>query len=130
MENGSPVQNFTFVRSTEITWKTELIEEGYLNETTDRYDTIFKGISGKAACHFDSPDLLSLIQRVVERARNRVPGGMYNIKQTIAFPNGRRARVLVRDINFGPFPMNFSSRAAYGELSVDYGASNAYSLVA
>jgi hypothetical protein len=129
MVDGSPMQNFSFIRSTEMTWKTELIQEGYLNETTDRYDTIFKGIGGKAQMHFDSPDFLNLVRWVVEKAQNRVPGTRFNIKQTINFPSGRRARVLVPEISFGPMPMDFSSRAAYGGFSVDYGASNAYALV-
>ena len=129
MENGSPAQNFSFIRSTELTWQTELIQEGYLNETTDRYDTIFKGVKGKAEMHFDSPDILTLIQRVVERARNRVAGTQWNVKQTLNFPNGRRARILAKDIFFGPFPLNFGSRAAYGAVSIDFACSNAYSLV-
>ena len=127
--DGSPRDNFSFIRSTEITFKSELKEEGYLNETTQRYDTIFNGISGKAEAHFDSPEVLTIIRLAVDKARRRTPGTRFNIKQTLNFPSGRRARIIIPDIEFGPLPIKFGGRASYGEFSLDYAASNAYSLI-
>lgn len=123
--NGEPKDNFALARSLEFAFKTELLQEGYLGETTDRYDTIYKGIRGKLEFHLDRPDVFDVIRGIVNKARRREPGTIFNIKATLNFPNGRRARTVIRDAEFGELPINFGSRADYGTFSLEFGASDA-----
>ena len=125
-----PQDSLSYARSIEMTFKTEIKEEGYLGETTQRYDTIFNGLSGKVTYHYDSPDIFNLITAVVDKAKRRTPGTRINVKATINFPSGRRARVVIKDVEFGPLPVSFGGRADYGELQVDFAASDAVALVA
>lgn len=123
--NGLPQDSLTFCKSTNFAWKTEILQEGYLGETTDRYDTIFKGVSGKAEFHMDSPAAFDLIREIVDKARRRGPANntRINIKNTVNFPSGRRARVIIKDVSFGELPIGFGSRADYGTFSLDFAAS-------
>lgn len=123
--DGQPRDNFSLARSLELTFKTEMLQEGYLGETTDRYDTIYKGVGGKVQFHLDNPEVFNIIRFIVNKARRREPGTQFNIKATLNFPNGQRARVVVRDAEFGELPISFGSRSDYGEFSLDFGSSEA-----
>ena len=126
--NGAPQQNFTLFRSLEIQWKLEIKEEGYIGETTQRYDTIFMGVSGRLEAHIDNAAVFNIINQFVDKARRREPGLRTNLKSTLNFPNGQRARIIVPEIEVGPIPLNFGGRGEYGALSLEYAASQAKAL--
>jgi len=127
--DGVAQQNFTFIRQTDFAFKLEIKEEGYIGETTQRFDSIFNGIRGKATCHFDNPDILNVASIAIKKATRRVPGTRFNIKQTLNFGSGRRARIIVPDVELGEIPLNFGGRGSYGETTIDYAASEAFSLI-
>ncbi len=122
--NGIPQQTTTDVRSFELAVKTDPLEEGYLGETTDRYDEIYKGVRGRMELHFENQDVLSIIQSIIDRARRRTPGTQINAKGTLNFPNGQRPLAIVNDIFFGELPINFPSRSDYGTVSLDFQAAD------
>ena len=128
--NGQPSDNLTFARNIEFTYKTEILQEGYLGETTDRYDAVFKGISGNLEFHFNDAAPFALISELVNKARRRLAGTRINIKTTMNFPSGRRVRVIIRDAEFGELPINFGSRSDYGTFKLTFGASDAQTLPA
>lgn len=117
---GQPQTTITTVRDFEMTFQTEVLREGYLNETTDRRDTIFRGIKGKMMLHLENSDIFNLIQVIIDKARRRTPGVTINIKATLNFPNGDRPRVLVPDCEFGELPLNVGSRSDYVSQSIDF----------
>ncbi len=123
--DGAPQENLTNARSLEFAFKTELIQEGYIGETTDQYDTIFKGISGRIEFHMSNPEAFNIVARILEKARSRQPGTRFNVKVTLNFPNGARVRVIIPDVEFGELPFAFGSRADYGTFNIEFGASEA-----
>lgn len=122
--NGAPKTNMTSIRSFEVTLNTEVMSEGYLGETTERKDSIFKGISGRIELHFDNQEVMKVYQAIVDKARRRTPGVKINIKATLNFPGGQRPRVMLPDVEFGPMPLNFSSRSEYGSATLDFEGSD------
>lgn len=125
VSNGTPLTNITTIRSFEFTFQTEVLKEGYLGETTDRRDSIFRGIMARLELHVENQDVFQLFAAIVDKARRRVPGAQINIKATLNFPNGQRPRVLIPDCEFGPLPFKFGSRSDYGTVSLDVEASEA-----
>lgn len=125
LQDGAPQDTLAFAQSMEMTFKTETLQEGYLGETTDRYDTIYKGISGKVKYHYDNPAFLRITLDIINKARRRTPGTRFNFKATMNFPGGQRARIVIRDIEFGPLPIGFGSRSDYGTYDLDFSASDA-----
>lgn len=122
--NGAPQLTTTDIKSFELTLQLEILSEGYLGETTDRKDSVFKGIAGSLELHVENQEFLKLFQTIVDKARRRTPGTRINLKATLNFPNGDRPRVLIPDVEFGELPLNFGSRTDYGAITLSFEASN------
>lgn len=122
--NSAPKTNITTIKSFEVVLDNEIISEGYLGETTERKDAIFKGVSGNMELHFDNQEIMKVFQTIVDKARRRTPGTKINIKATLNFPGGQRPRVLIPDVEFGALPMGFGSRSDYGNVKLDFAASD------
>lgn len=118
---NQPVLTVTDIKSLEIEWQLEIQSEGYLGETTERKDTIFKGIRGNQEYHFENPDIFQIVFAVLDRASRRVPGLVINTKTTLNF-QGRPYRLIVPNCQFGAIPMKFGSRADYGTITLPYEA--------
>jgi len=127
--NGEPLATLFDVRSFEVTLQQEILSEGYLGETTNRRDSIFRGVRGRFEAHVESDDFLNFFSQIVDKSRRRVAGTVVNIKVTLNFPNGDRPRILIPDVEFGDLPLSFGSRSDYGTVSVDFEASE-YSVIA
>lgn len=123
--NGTPQTSLTAVKSLDFAFKTEILEEGYLGETSKRFDTIFNGIRGKVQFHYDSPDVFLLVNSIVDKARRRIPGTIINCKVTLNFPSGIRSRVMISNVEFGELPFGFGARQDYGTFSIEYAAPEA-----
>lgn len=128
--DGAIQDSITDIRNFEVTPKIDILDEQYLGQTTDQFDEIFKGVHGKFDIHFESQDVFLFIQAVVNRARRRTPGTVVNIKATLNFPNGDRPRVALQNVFFADFPITFGSRSDYGQISMEFSASEVQFLTA
>jgi len=120
VQDNVPLTSIGDVRSLEIAAKIETLQEGYLGETTDRYDAVYKGFRGRMELHFENGDVLDFIRTLIDKARRRVPGVRVNVKATFAFPGGGRKRLLLKDLSFGEIPISFGSRTDYGTISLEF----------
>jgi len=123
--DGEPQGSFGFARNVSFTFMTQRLEEGYLGETTNRFDTIFNGVSGSTEHHHDSAIPLQLVRTIVDKARQRTPGVEINMRATLNYPNGQRARIVFRAVEFGELPFSFGGRSEYGTFSLDFACSDA-----
>jgi hypothetical protein len=109
------------IASFEIEFKTEILSEGYLGETTERKDDIFKGVGGRMTLHLDRQSYFSFVQRVTDRSQRRTASSArFNVLASLQFPNGQRPRVLLEDVFFGPLPVNVGGRDEYVEASIEF----------
>lgn len=115
--DGAPLSTLNTIRSLTIEPQFDIISEGYLGETTDRKDAVGKGVSVKLQFHHDSPEILTLIQALQDKATRRRPGIRIDVVTTLKFPSGQEGRVVVPDIEFANVPMTVASRTAYVETS-------------
>jgi hypothetical protein len=122
--NNVPQATITDVKNFEATLKFEKKQEGYLGETSDRYDEVFMGIDGGAEFHFENQDLFTLFQSISDRARRRQPGTQVNVKATLSFPNGQRKRAIFPNVFFGNIPITFGGRTEYGNFKLDFSGSD------
>jgi hypothetical protein len=123
--DGAPRESLAFAQSFDFSFKTEIKQEGFLGETTDRYDTVFRGVAGKTQHQFDTPEPFNIIRLIVNKARRREPGTVFNLRGTLRFPNGQKARIVFRDCEFGELPVSFGGRTEYGRFSLDFACSDA-----
>lgn len=124
VSDGQPVRSLTAVQSFEWTAELEILSEGYLGETTERKDEVYKGISGTLEMHAESGDVFDLERAIIDRARRRTPGLKINIKATLRFPNGDRKRVLFPDVVFASPNTRAGSRTDYVSKRKEFGAAD------
>jgi hypothetical protein len=122
--DGAVMSSTTTIRSLEIAAKTEIKEEGYLGETTNRYDEIFNGVRGHIEGHMETKQVFDIMMAIIDRARRRTPGVKINIKTTLNFPNGDRPRVLLQDCFFGEQPIGFGGRSEYLTFRFEFACSD------
>lgn len=120
VEDNVPLTTIADIRSFEMAAQLEILKEGYLGETTDRRDSVYRGYRGKMEVHFENRDVLDFARRLVDKARRRTPGARVNCKVTLVFPGGDRVRMILKDLSFGEIPMGFGGRAEYGTISLDF----------
>ena len=128
--DGQPQTLITTFRSFDFTFQLEILKEGYLGETTDRRDSIFRGIAGKFELHIENQRIFTLVQTAVDKARRRTPGTVINIKSTLNFPNGQRPRIIIPNVEIGEFPFSFGSRSDYLAVTLNYEAAEAQVIAA
>lgn len=112
------------VSSMDINFDRDILSEGFLGQTTEQKDDIFKGISGKIEFHMQTHEPLDLIQRINDKTKRRLPGERFQIVATLAFPNGVRRRVVIPDCSFGAIPISIGSREDFVTVTFDYAASD------
>jgi len=112
------IQQFTDIQSFDFTQEMETTEEGYLGEKANRYDDMYKGYSFNIEMHNSSPELFSFLEVLKDRAQRRTPGVVINIKATLNYPSGERARVILNDAFFDSSGINFGGRDQYGSTTI------------
>lgn len=125
--DNRPILNVIAIASFEWTYKIALKEQGYLGETKDRVDEIYKNINGTIEFHASSEEVFSLVDVIVARARRRrPPRPRITTKGQINFPaTGRQAIVVFFDQSFGDIPARVQSREDYGAFSVPFACETA-----
>lgn len=100
------------------------LEEGYLGETENRFDDIANGSSGSFTIDAEGPEVFRLINFIVERAQRRrdVNTSRVNATASYQFPDGRRPRLLTKDMKFDAIPISTGGRDAYVNAAFSYKA--------
>lgn len=120
---GQPKASVTDFRNAEFEFMLDRTQEGYLGETSDRFDEILKGMHVTTDLHFENQDILGFIQAVIDRAARRNLNLKINLQATLNFPNGQRPKLYANDLFFGNIPMGFGGRAEYGSVKLDMACS-------
>ena len=117
------------IQSAELEFELDLLEEGYLGETSDRVDSVFKLMKVSITMHVTSEDYLSLADAIVARAQRRVGGApQIDLIGTFVFPNGDLPSIVVPDIYFEGIPLNIGGRDEFVELTLS-GKARGYQLI-
>lgn len=125
LQNSTPLEEITCIKSFSSTAQLEMKEEGYLGETTQRFDSVFKGFKMDIELHTTSNKYITLVNQVISRARNRDQNMRMNLKAALRWPNGDRCRATYIDVQFGDIPLNVGSRTDYLTLKFDMACSEA-----
>ncbi len=120
------IAEFTTFKSMDFRYQFALIEQGYLGETSERKDEIFKGVGGTIEADMADEQYLVFVDMVRQRAQRKISlaDARVNFRATFNFPNGQRPALLIRDMAFGETGINSPSRDAYVPLSLPYASSD------
>jgi hypothetical protein len=106
----------------DFTWTDdiEVQDEEFLGETSNRYDSIYKGTSFKASCQMESKAEQTLRRKIIEKAARRSgSAARFDITYTAALPNGEQILVILKDVSFGQIETGTSSRSDYTTMSFE-----------
>lgn len=107
------------VKSCEVEFMIDTLEEDYLGEDSSRYDHVYKGWSVDALMHCNSSDYLALLDASVGSARRRNGAVIQvNMLVTCAFPNGDLQTLILQDLKFGNLPFKAGGRKEFVEASL------------
>lgn len=122
VSKGNLQSEITAITNFEATVDLQILEEGYLGETTDRYDEIMKGITGKLDIHWETPQVLQLAIDVLDRAKRREPGTRIDAYALISFPSlGAAKQIQFPNLFFGNMPLpNIANRSAYLKTTLNW----------
>jgi hypothetical protein len=122
---GGVETSFLDVGSIEVQFDREILSEGYLGQTSEQKDDIFKGVSGTIQFHSRTADTLGLIQRINLASQERLPGESFQIVAKMKFPLGGSRLMAFADCKFGSIPLNFGDRQSFGEFRLEFAAEDA-----
>ena len=111
--------SFSDIKNSEFQFDRDILSEGYLGQTTEQKDDIFKGVSGKIVFHSGTADIMGFVQRLNEISKGRLPGESIQVVSTLRFPNGTR-RVIFANCAFGNIPINNAGRENYVEFTLEF----------
>lgn len=117
------------IQSAEIEFELDLLEEGYLGETSDRVDSVFKLIRIQITGHTNSQAYIELADAIAARAQRRA-GGLVRVDLvgSFAFPNGDFPSIVIPDVFFEGIPFNIGARDEFVEFTLSGKASD-YALI-
>lgn len=107
----------------------DLKDEGYIGEKTQRYDSVFMGISIEVVGHLTSQEILLLTEAVVARAQRREGAATrVDIAGTFLFENGDTPSLVIPDVFFEGIPLSVGARDEYVEYTLS-GKASGYELI-
>jgi len=114
-KNKDLLATVTAFKDFTATFRGRVLEEGYLGETTLRYDDISDGISGTFTLHAESQDLFLLVQFIQQRQQRAQPvqTSLINVIARFSFPNGDTPKAFLKDLKFGEIPIAVGERSQY-----------------
>lgn len=92
----------------------EVLDEGYIGETTNRKDSVYNGTDFSLEAHFEDAGEMDLRTALIARARRE--GGAVvrvDIGDTLLYPNGTTRTVTLLDCEFGNIEISAGSRSEY-----------------
>lgn len=116
--NGVEQISLHDIKNFSITPNFDILEEGYLGETTNRFDEVLKGVGVEMEVHTEDEGVFAFLEAVKDRAQRRTPGTTINIMATLNYPNGQRPRIVLKDVFFADMPFNIGSRTDYASFKL------------
>lgn len=102
------------VKSCTVTLDLEKLQEQYLGEKADRYDSIFHGIDVEMEGHVNSVAYFELADAIVAKAQRRSGSPVrIDVAVTLDAPNGDLITIAIIDISFEEIPIDISSRSDF-----------------
>jgi hypothetical protein len=119
--DGADEEVFEDVLEATLDVDMEILEQGYLGQTSKKFDDIFNGISGNVKTHMETSTIFKLAEKVQDRAERRTPAdGVFSLSFTVNFPSGAKARLTAEDIFFGTIPLKIGKREDYVESELTF----------
>lgn len=120
IQGGQLSDAFTAVASFNDNMKMEVLEQGFLGETTNRHDDIFNGFEGTLSMQVSNQRWMTFQASIKARAKREQPDIVFNMVRTDFYPNGDTPSRTYQDVKFGAEPSNIASRGDYVTVDIPF----------
>ena len=117
--DGSLQTRIDSIQSSDFEFELDLNEEGYLGETSDRFDSIYKGVSFTLEGHATNQQFLELTKAIISRAQRREGAPTrVDVAGSFAFPGGDFPTLAITDVQFESIPISIGGRNEYVQFTL------------
>ena len=117
------------IQSAELEFEMDLLEEGYLGETSDRVDSVFKLMKVSVEGHVSNIAYLELADAIVRKAQRRAGAAIkIDVIGTFRFPDDSVRSLLVPDVSFEGIPVGIGGRGEFVSFKLS-GKARGYELI-
>lgn len=113
VDNGNVVASLDSIASFNEEMKSEIKEDGFLGESTNRFDDIHNGYGGDFEFQFRRADWANFQLRVQARQERRNPNIVFNVVRSDIYPDGSTTVYTYVDAKWGPMTSSVGSRADF-----------------
>lgn len=118
--NGQAQSRINSIKDAEATFYLEIKEDDFLGETSPRFDMIFKGAGLKVTLQINDPQIFTLQQTIIARARRELgPGTRIDMGMTFRFDSGLTGTFIFSDLSFADMPLTTGARDEFTESTLD-----------
>lgn len=93
--------------------KLNLLEQGFLGETANRFDESFDGFGANFEIQMTKADASQLDDAIVAKAKRETPDVVFNMVRTDLYSDGSSNVYTYMDMHWGSIPTTISSRGDY-----------------
>lgn len=113
VNNGVLVASLDSISSFNEEMKSEIKEDGFLGESTNRFDDIHNGYGGDFEFQFRRSDWTDFQLAVQARQERRTPDVVFNVVRTDLYPDGTSTVFTYIDAKWGSMTSGAGSRADF-----------------
>jgi hypothetical protein len=118
--NGDLQTRINSIKECEVTFYLEIKEDDFLGETAPRFDMVFKGCGVKIGHQVNDPQIFTLQQTIIARARRQLgPGTRFDMGVAFQFDSGLTGRFIFVDLSFADMNLNTGARDDFTEGTLD-----------
>lgn len=126
IQNGAPVAAWPAIANGSLECKNDILEEGFLGETSQRFDSIFMGWGISLELQMESSAEEQFVDAVQAKNQRRAGAPVrLDIVWTNSYPTGQTTLRVLEDVEFGAMKIDGGGRSDYVKLSFDGSCSNA-----
>jgi hypothetical protein len=105
-------RTITAVRDITWTTKRDILRQGFLGESADRHDDIFRGNAVEFTVEPESKEIFVFERALINRSSRRTAQANVRVDLSVVwqFPNGDRPRITLLDLKFGDTAFSIPGR--------------------
>ena len=124
IDSGTMVASLDSITSFNDEMSSEIKQDGFLGEVSDRFDDIFNGWKGDFEAQFRRADVTNFQTRVQERQQRKAVTRVFNVVRTDLYPDGTSTVFTYVDVKWGAMSTSAGSRTDFVKLKTSFACSN------
>lgn len=125
VQAGNVIETIDSVMNFDDSVDIEVRQDGFLGETTDRFDDVYKGHTGNFEIQVRRASWYRFVEAVIDKTTRRTPDVVFNVVRTDLYPNGDTMVKTYTDVHWGAIPTTVASKDDFVKAKLTFKCSTA-----